>query len=358
LQKQAGAQRERGQWPDAAQTLLTMRETYPEYASGAEADLELLFRDIRWRYTRYRDHPPDLSRAEVEALRPAIEKAESLGIVGARMLLGEHLSTRADWRRAIAHYEKARDRAPKATTRIGLLYARFSTQPEELARAWEYFQTAHQAGDLDGKIAVAECLLYGTFGDTGGGKFVPGLEADAQKGAQLLREIIGTRPSRRVPAELADARLTETYLTEPNRSKLVLGSFYLDWERNLAKQQDWYRLEKKQIDHPREMRRLLEEAREDWTDAYSQLGNAAREGLGGKPDPAAARAYFQEGARRNNLQATFNYAVLLTQSAPPGTIPAEARQLFQTAAERGHPLALDFCTKNKIPVTPKAPPPQ
>jgi TPR repeat protein len=331
-----------------------MRESFAEYSSAADVDLELLFRDIRWRYTRYREQPPDLKAADVEALGPELDHAERAGNIGARMLLGEHLSTRKDWPKAIEHYERARDRAPKATTRIGLLYARFSNDPAELAKAWQYFQAAHEAGDLDGKIAVAECLIHGTFRGADGDKLVPGLKANEESGVKLLREIIATAPSRREPAELANAQLAETYVSEPNRSKLVLGNYYFKQEQPGAVPPAWYRAET--IDHAREMRSLLDEAKEDWSDAYGLLGVADILGIGAKPNPTTAAAHFEQGVAKQNVLSIYNYAVFLSQSAPPGKIPDKAKKLFVQAAEKGHAEAIKRCEEQKLPFKRPAPP--
>ncbi len=353
MQARAGEFRKDGKWKESTQALLQMRESFPEYWSAADVDLELLFRDIRWRYTRYREQPPDLKAADVEALRPELERADRAGIIGARMLLGEHLSTRKDWPKAIEHYERARDRAPKATTRIGLLYARFSNDPVELAKAWQYLQAAHEAGDLDGKIAVAECLIHGSFGGAGGDKLVPGLQPNPESGVRLLREIIAAAPSRREPAELANAQIAETYVSEPNRSKLVLANYYFNQEQPKATPPSWYRSEKARaddpIDHAKEMRRLFDEAKDDWNDAYGFLGMACAMGIGEKPDRAAAKAYFEQGVTRQNVLSMFNYAVFISQSAPPGKIPTEARKLFVQAAEKGHEGAIKLCDEQKIP---------
>jgi TPR repeat protein/tRNA A-37 threonylcarbamoyl transferase component Bud32 len=354
MQTKAGNLRTDRKWKESAQALLQMRASYPEYSSAADIDLELLFRDIRWRYTRHREQPPELRHDAVEALLPELEQADRAGIVGAQMLLGQHHS-RKDWQKAIAYYEKARDRAPKATTRIGLLYAERSTDPAELAKAWRYFQAAKEAGDLDGKFAVGEALLYGNFRHGTRNKIVPGLEMDQPGGVRILQEIIATAPGSREPPELANAQLVETYISEPTRSKLALATFYFDQEQSPSQQQAWYREEKARIDHGQELRRLLEEAKEDWHDAYALLGAAASNGFGSKPDRAAAEAYFQQGIAKGNTTSMFFYAELLRNRSGPGPIPTEARKHYVMAAEKGDPAAIEFCKAQGIPFKRPAP---
>ena len=139
------------------------------------------------------------------------------------LLLGQHI-TRTDWRKAIEWYEKARPLAPKASTRIGLVLAQKSTEPADLARAWTYFQEAAAAGDLDGKVSVADCLLDGTVN----GRVVEGLKRDQERAVAMLREIIAAASPRGATMPFEDVTREEKYATDPNRSKLLLGSFLLE----------------------------------------------------------------------------------------------------------------------------------
>ena len=337
-------------WEDAARELLSFARDFPEYRAKADLDLELLFREIRWQYTPRTDRPTQITKAQVEALVDEAEAAADLGVPGAMMLLGQHY-TNTDRRKAIGWYEKASPSTPKANTRIGLvLTEQQDPTAADLAEAWKRFQQAEQGADLDGRIAVAENLLFGTLQD-GRGKShpVPGLVQDERRGVQILREVIG-EASRRNPSassdglprpEAAGKPGPDTGESQPNRAKVVLASYLLQQEKLApGKRPAWYREEADTMDHGGQLRTLLAEASADRAEALALLADAYSSGIGGAVDSVQARKFAQEGADRGDGQSMYLLANYLGNKRDFRGMPPQARQLMISAAKKREPKAI------------------
>jgi TPR repeat protein len=371
------------QWEKAASEWLALRRQFPDTPAAADIGLEQLFRDIRWLYTPRNEQLPEISKAQVESLLPLAEEAAAAGIPGAQMLLGQHY-TSTDPRKAIEWYEKAVPLAPKASTRIGLVLA---AQPKptasDMTEAWRRFQQAEGAGDLDGRIVVAESLLYGSLLDGSGEdhRDVPGLLKDDRRGVEMLREVIAEAPKHRAAANPASTPRKETSLTkpppetgetQPNRAKVVLASYLFSLERlPEEKRPKWYREEKREESHGAEIRRLLTEASSDRAEALGILADVLEKGIGGPKDSTLARRYAQQGSERGDPQSAFLRATYLAGGRTFKDMPPEARGLIFSAAKKREPNALrmlveaaasgdaeaaKFCTEAKIAVPPKASP--
>src|SRR6188768_1834551 len=110
---------------------------------------------------------------------------------------------------------------------------------------------------------------------------------------------------------------TEVYETQPNHSRLLLGSFYLQLElRTVAKQPQWYRDEANQINHGKDLRELLTAASRQWPEAFGLLGVASSNGIGGAKNREEATGYFKQGIGRDDPSSMYNYAQLLREGQP------------------------------------------
>lgn len=344
-QEQAESLQASREWKESALTWLALAQEGPEGRNVAEFGLELLLREVRWRFTPRNERAPELSRTDVESLLPAAEQAAGLGVPAAMLLLGQY-HTKPDWRKAIEWYEKARSRAPKATTRIGLVLASKSAEPRDLERALECFTEAADKGDLDGKYALAECNFYGTVANHP----VKGLVKNERRAVEILREVIAGAGGSGGELPYADTKQEEVYETQPNRSRHFLGSIYFQFELLPAPQRpQWYRDEANQIDHRKELRELFTAASRDWPEAFGFLGMAAAQGIGGAKNAEEATRYFKRGIDRDDPLSMFNYAQHLCENQPGNQVPKEARALFIRAAEKGHVLAMKFCKEHDFP---------
>jgi TPR repeat protein len=347
--KRADEFREKEVWDRAASELLAAHRLQP-HSPEAKARLEPLFREVRWHYTPRDRQPAKVSKAQVEALVPALKQAaDELRVPAAMLLLGQHYES--DWPQAIQWYEKAAELAPKASTRIGQVLVKKDPKPESLQRAWQCFQTAAERGDLDGKVAMAECLW---FGDVGGRK-VPGLEREEQRAVRLLREAIAEADARSGTRPFDEPLSADTFEVQPGRAKVFLASLYLGLEEKPeAERPAWYREERERgkIDHGAILRKLLKEATADRIEAYGYLGQAMRSAIGGAKDKTEAVALWQEGIELGDLGCMYFYAHFLgTNDAGQvlKVIPPQARQYMIEAASKGDGRAIAFCKIAKLP---------
>jgi TPR repeat protein len=345
LRQEAERLQAMGKWKDAAVTWLRLQREFPETRGAAKLGLELLFREVRWRYTPRSDQPVEISRAQVESLRAEAEQAVDLEVPAAMMLLGQH-ETESDWKRAIDWYEKARPLAPKAAVRVALVLAKRDSSPEGLALAWQRLQEAAEAGDLDGRVTVAESYFNGDIN----GRPVAGLAEDKKRGVEMLRGVITSAVNFGDAMPFKASEKPETYVTQPTRSKLLLGSYYFYFE-NLPESErpDWYRIEAKTMNHAQEMVQLLREASADWPEAEGLLGVAAAQGLGMERSDDEATRHFKQAIKRGDLNSLFNYAMHLKNKVPGGPLPPEARKHLIQAAEKNHRSAIKYCQENDIP---------
>ena len=85
--------------------------------------------------------------------------------------------------------------------------------------------------------------------------------------------------------------------------------------------------------------------------AMGNLGVFYMNGTGlAAPDPAKAVELFRQGAERDNPPSMFFYAMCQENGIGGPKNPAEARKWYATSAAKGHPPAVDWCKRNKVPV--------
>jgi serine/threonine protein kinase/TPR repeat protein len=254
---------------------------------------------------------PDADQRRAQQLRSPMERAAGLGSGLAMTFLGDHLvatepETAADW------YRKAADKGePKAMFALGNLYFKgigVSAQPAEAAR---WFGLASDKGYVQAKIYLAECYTEGKGG----------VSRDYNRAFALLNEALNLDPNSGVAMEKLAIAYERGHGTSVDSRKA-------------------FSLTKRAVE--------LGDA-----NAMANLGVYYMKGYGERADPRAAVSLFKQGAEKNNPASMYFYAQCLENGI--GGLDknrAEATGYYRAAAERGFPLAIDWCQKNSVTFTP------
>jgi serine/threonine protein kinase/TPR repeat protein len=276
----------------------TARE-FPESDTG-RVRLEMVLSMLRAGYNR-EGAAPDFPN-----LRAAITEAAEVDVISAMMILGEQLR-KSEPKEAFNWFCTAAAKGhPPALTQVGLMYSNGAGVSADLQKAVWWFEQANERGDPAGKTCLAECYLYGR-----------GVRKDERRALAILEEAVA----------LGDARAMN-----------LLGTCHhqgIGTAKNFT-----------------EAFRLFNEAQAlGFLDALGNLGVLYMNGDGVPSEPLKAVEYFQKGAREGNAYCMYLYARCLESGSGVGVNPIAASTWYRKSAELGNPRAIEWCQRNRIPVS-------
>lgn len=240
-----------------------------------------------------------------KALRPSLEKAATLDVVSAQILLAEQLRSREPaealrWFRAAAENGQT-----EAMTQTGLMLSNgHGVTAPDLRSAVAWFERAASAGDTDAMVALAECLIHGKGVDKNPGKAVALLQPAIAFNHPLAFNLLGDLYSRGVGVPRDDREALRLF-----ERGAALGS----------------------------------------GDAIANVGLFHLQGRTIPRDPAKAVGIWRDGAARGFAACMVNLAKAELAGTGTARDPASAREWFIAAARAGHPEAIAWCRENKIP---------
>jgi tRNA A-37 threonylcarbamoyl transferase component Bud32/tetratricopeptide (TPR) repeat protein len=292
-----------GDWAGALKQFNNILAEYPSGAAETRKRLENLLAEVRSSKTK-------VTLDNFAIVQPDIETAAKSGVVQAMLLLAENTVTTQtayslDW------FERAAAKGNVTAEReAGLLLARHHNATDD-AKAFQYLKEAADAGDAFAKYCVAECYYYG--------KLVP---TDENKALTYLQEAATLR--------------------NPNAIDL-LGSYYRkihNYESAVAYYQQAIAMQ--------------------YARSMANLGVMYLLGEGVTKDVPRAVNLFKLAADRNDEVGLYLYGTALTEGINGAKNRNAGTAYIRKAAEMGHPLAIEWCRKNKIPFTSnqEQPPPQ
>ncbi|MFZ4682530.1 MAG: protein kinase domain-containing protein [Terrimicrobiaceae bacterium] len=261
--------------------------------------------------SRLRSNANLLTTERFRSLRPALEKAASQGVVSAQMVLGEKLF-KTDPHASLKWFAAAAAQGQtEAMTKAGLMMANgLGNQAPDFSAAVAWFQQGSAAGDTDAMTSLADCLLYGK-----------GIAKNEVQALELLRtaaafhhenamNILGDLLKKGIPGVL-----------EPDPKEAV--------------------------------RLFAEAAKMGFLDAQANLGVMYVNGLGGvKTDRPKAFALWKEGAELGNAMSMYFYAMALEGGLVTPPDPAGAKKWYVESARRGNPAANAWCRARGISFSP------
>ena len=282
-----------GDWAGALKQFNNILERYPAGQAEARQRLENLLSEVRSSKTK-------VTASNFSIVQPDLEIAAKAGVVQAMLLLAENtVATQVPY--ALDWFEQAAEKGNVIAKReAGLLLARHHTAADD-AKAFQYLKEAADAGDAYAKYCVAECYYYGKLVQTDENKALSYLqEAAALRNAPAI-DLLGSYYRKIGKYESAIAYYQQAIAMQYSRSMANLGVMYLLGE-GVAK------------DVPRAVNLFkLAADRNDEVGLYL-YGTALTEGINGVKNHAAGVGYIKR------------------------------------AAEMGHPLAIEWCKKNKVPL--------
>jgi serine/threonine protein kinase/TPR repeat protein len=281
-----------GDWDGALKQFNNILAQYPSGAAETRKRLENLLAEVRSSKTK-------VTRDNFQIVQPDIEAAAKGGVVQAMLLLAENsVATQPAY--ALDWFEQAAGKGNVTAKReAGLQLARHHNASDD-AKAFQYLKEAADAGDAFAKYCVAECYYYG--------KLVP---VDENKALTYLQEAAALR--------------------NPNAIDL-LGSYYRkihNYDSAVAYYQQAIAMQ-----YPRSM---------------ANLGVMYLLGEGVAKDVPRAVNLFKLAADRNDEVGLYLYGTALTEGINGVKNRNAGTGYIRRAAEMGHPLAIEWCRKNKIP---------
>jgi len=281
-----------GDWAGAMKQFNNILERYPAAEAETRQRLENLLSEVRSSKTK-------VTPNNFPSVQPDLETAAKAGVVQAMLLLAENtVSTQVPY--ALDWYEQAAAKGNLTAKReAGLLLARHHNSADD-AKAFEYLKEAADAGDAYAKYCVAECYYYGKLVTTDENKALNYLQdAAALRNAPAI-DLLGSYYRKVGKYESAIAYYQQAIAMQYARSMANLGVMYLLGEGVTKDVPRAVNLFKLAADHNDEVGLYL-------------YGTALTEGINGVKNHAAGVGYIKR------------------------------------AAEMGHPLAIEWCRKNKVP---------
>jgi TPR repeat protein/tRNA A-37 threonylcarbamoyl transferase component Bud32 len=284
-----------GDWSGALKQLNKLIAQYPAGAAETRKRLENLLAEVRSSKTK-------VTPENFTIVQPDIEEAAKAGVVQAMLLLAENtVTTQTPY--SLNWFEQAASKGNVTAKReAGLLLARHHTAADD-AKAFQYLKEAADAGDAYAKYCVAECYYYG--------KLVP---ADENKALTYLQEAAALRNAPAID---------------------LLGSYYRkihNYESAIAYYQQAIAMQ--------------------YARSMANLGVMYLLGEGVSKDVPRAVNLFKLAADRNDEVGLYLYGTALTEGINGTKNRNAGAEYIRKAAQMGHPLAIEWCRKNKVPYGP------
>jgi len=288
-----------GDWAGALKQFNSILTEYPSGAAETRKRLENLLAEVRSSKTK-------ITPENFPIVQPDIEAAAKAGVVQAMLLLAENtITTQTAY--ALDWFEQAAGKGNVTAKReAGLLLARHHNATDD-AKAFQYLKEAADAGDAYAKYCVAECYYYG--------KLVP---ADENKALTYLQEAAALRNPPAID---------------------LLGSYYRkihNYESAIAYYQQAIAMQ--------------------YSRSMANLGVMYLLGEGVTKDGPRAMNLFKLAADRNDEVGLYLYGTALTEGINGVKNRNAGAPYIRKAAEMGHPLAIEWCRKNKVPFGPNQQP--
>jgi TPR repeat protein/tRNA A-37 threonylcarbamoyl transferase component Bud32 len=281
-----------GDWIGALKQFNSILTQYPAGETETRQRLENLLSEVRSSKTK-------VTPTNFSIVQPDIEAAARAGVVQAMLLLAENtVGTQVPY--ALDWFEQAAAKGSVPAKReAGLLLARHHNAKDD-AKAFQYLKEAADAGDAYAKYCVAECYYYG--------KLVP---ADENKALTYLQEAAALRNAPAID---------------------LLGSYYRkihNYETAIAYYQQAIAMQ--------------------YARSMANLGVMYLLGEGVTKDVPRAVNLFKLSADHNDEVGLYLYGTALTEGINGAKNRAAGTGYIRKAAEMGHPLAIEWCRKNKVP---------
>jgi TPR repeat protein len=281
-----------GDWVGALKQFNNILARYPAGEAASRQRLENLLSEVRSSKTK-------VTPNNFSIIQPDIETAARAGVVQAMLLLAENsVNTQAAY--ALDWFEQAAAKGNVTAKReAGLFLARHHNSQDD-AKAFQYLKDAADAGDAYAKYCVAECYYYG--------KLVP---ADENKALTYLQEAAALRNAPAID---------------------LLGSYYRkihNYETAIAYYQQSIAMQ--------------------YARSMANLGVMYLLGEGVTKDVPRAVNLFKLSADHNDEVGLYLYGTALTEGINGAKNRAAGTGYIRKAAEMGHPLAVEWCRKNKVP---------
>jgi TPR repeat protein/tRNA A-37 threonylcarbamoyl transferase component Bud32 len=288
-----------GDWAGALKQFNNILTEYPSGAAETRKRLDNLLAEVRSSKTK-------ITPENFPIVQPDIETAAKAGVVQAMLLLAENtITTQTAY--ALDWFEQAAGKGNITAKReAGLLLARHHNGTDD-AKAFQYLKEAADGGDAYAKYCVAECYYYG--------KLVP---ADENKALTYLQEAAALRNPPAID---------------------LLGSYYRkihNYESAIAYYQQAIAMQ--------------------YSRSMANLGVMYLLGEGVNKDVPRAVNLFKLAADRNDEVGLYLYGTALTEGINGAKNRNAGTAYIRKAAEMGHPLAIEWCRKNKVPYGPNQQP--
>jgi hypothetical protein len=288
-----------GDWAGALKQFNSILTDYPSGATETRKRIENLLAEVRSSKTK-------ITPENFPIVQPDIEAAAKAGVVQAMLLLAENtITTQTAY--ALDWFEQAAGKGNVTAKReTGLLLARHHNATDD-AKAFQYLKEAADSGDAYAKYCVAECYYYG--------KLVP---ADENKALTYLQEAAALRNPPAID---------------------LLGSYYRkihNYESAIAYYQQAIAMQ--------------------YSRSMANLGVMYLLGEGVTKDGPRAMNLFKLAADRNDEVGLYLYGTALTEGINGVKNRNAGTPYIRKAAEMGHPLAIEWCRKNKVPFGPNQEP--
>ena len=253
---------------------------------------------------RLRSNAVQLTPEKFSLLRTPLEEAAQRNVLSAQMLLGEWLR-KSDSQTALKWFTAAAAQGQtEAMTQAGLMMANgLGNEAPDFSAAVAWFQQGAAGGDTDSMVSLADCLLHGKGIAKNESQALELLRAAATLNHPAAMNMLGDVLKKGIPGVL-----------NPNAGEAL---------------------------------RLFARAREmGFLDAQANLGVMYVNGLGVPIDRNRAFNLWRDGAERGNAMNMFFYAMALEGGLIGPKQPAEARQWYLEAARRGNAAAAAWCRRN------------
>jgi serine/threonine protein kinase/TPR repeat protein len=281
-----------GDWIGALKQFNNILAQYPAGEAETRQRLENLLSEVRSSKTK-------VTPTNFSIVQPDMETAARAGVVQAMLLLAENtVSTQVPY--ALDWFEQAAAKGSVTAKReAGLLLARHHNAKDD-AKAFQYLKEAADAGDAYSKYCVAECYYYGKL-----------VSADENKALTYLQEAAALRNAPAID---------------------LLGSYYRkihNYETAIAYYQQAIAMQ--------------------YARSMANLGVMYLLGEGVTKDVPRAVNLFKLSADHNDEVGLYLYGTALTEGINGAKNRAAGTGYIRKAAEMGHPLAIEWCRKNKVP---------
>ena len=253
---------------------------------------------------RLRSNAVQLTPEKFSLLRGPLEEAAQRNVLSAQMLLGEWLR-KSDSQTALKWFTAAAAQGQtEAMTQAGLMMANgLGNEAPDFSAAVAWFQQGAAGGDTDSMVSLADCLLHGKGIARNESQALELLRAAAALNHPAAMNMLGDVLKKGIPGVL-----------NPNAGEAL---------------------------------RLFARAREmGFLDAQANLGVMYVNGLGVPIDRNRAFNLWKDGAERGNAMNMYFYAMALEGGLIGPPQPAEARQWYLEAARRGNAAAAAWCRRN------------